>query len=112
MDSSKREVACWSLVTGGCAKKVYKGVMSKPKWFVVRKVIQVRQFTKTANWIECVTEIPAEVYKCWNATMHQEAGVHRRAYFKLECLHSVFTRVERECFFLSQVKKTGGHKQG
>ena len=42
MDSAKSqafEVSCWASKIGGCAKEVCKGkgVMSKAKWFVVRK---------------------------------------------------------------------------
>ena len=40
MDSAKSqafEVSCWASVNLRCAEEVYKSVMSKAKWFVVRK---------------------------------------------------------------------------
>ena len=45
MDSAKSkafEVSCWASVNWRCAKQVCKGVMSKAKWFAVRKPSTVR----------------------------------------------------------------------
>ena len=54
MDSAKSqafEVSCWASVNWRCAKEVCKGVMSKAKWFAVRKPSTGEIIATSANLI-------------------------------------------------------------